>query len=105
LQLTQSMLSDFPGIQMIGNPMQRIALVSFTMAGVHPHDIASIADQEGVALRAGHHCAMPLMNYFNVNAATRVSFGIYNSVEDVEQLGEALQQVQKLFKRPKKVPV
>jgi len=98
LQLTEKMLSNFPGIQIIGSPKQRLALLSFTMKGIHPHDIASIVDQEGVALRAGHHCAMPLMDFFAVNGSSRVSFGLYNNEEDIAQLAHALQQVQTLFK-------
>lgn len=98
LQLTEKMLNQLPGIQVIGSPKQRVALLSFTMKGIHPHDIASIVDQEGVALRAGHHCAMPLMDFFSLNGSARVSFGLYNNEEDIEQLAHALQQVQNLFK-------
>jgi len=98
LHLTQEMLSNFPGIQILGTPKERLALLSFTMAGIHSHDIASIVDQAGVALRAGHHCAMPLMDFFGVNATNRVSLGLYNNEEDIEQLARALEQVQSLFK-------
>lgn len=103
LQLTKDMLGNFPQIQLLGNPSERVGIVSFTMDGVHPHDIATIADQTGVALRAGHHCAMPLMDFFKVNASSRVSFGIYNCEQDIQQLETALKQIQSLFKGKKGV--
>ncbi len=97
LQLTKKMLKGFPDIQILGNPQSRFGMLAFTMGNIHPHDIATIADQEGVALRAGHHCAMPLMNFFDVPASTRISFGLYNCEADISQLAYALEQVQNIF--------
>lgn len=99
LSQTEKMLKEFPGIEILGNPENRLGLLSFTMAGIHPHDIATIADQEGVALRAGHHCAMPLMDFFGLPATVRISFGLYNNEEDIAQLIGALKRVQNIFKK------
>ncbi|MGB7405781.1 MAG: cysteine desulfurase [Pacificimonas sp.] len=78
-------------------PDDGTGIVSFTMAGVHPHDIATILDEEEVAIRAGHHCCQPLMRTLNVPATARASFGIYNGPEDVAKLVSGLERVQKIF--------
>jgi cysteine desulfurase/selenocysteine lyase len=98
LQVTANVLQSFPNIKLLANPNKRLGLISFTMDGIHPHDIATIADQEGVALRAGHHCAMPLMDFFKIPASLRVSLGIYNDQDDINQLAHALKKAQDLFK-------
>jgi cysteine desulfurase/selenocysteine lyase len=67
------------------------------MEGVHPHDIGTILDSEGIAIRTGHHCAMPLMEYFGLPATARASFGCYNSVEDVERLIQGVRTVRETF--------
>lgn len=67
------------------------------MAQAHPHDISTILDNEGIAIRAGHHCAMPLMDRFNLPATARVTFGIYNTTQDVDRLVEGLHRVIQLF--------
>ena len=72
-------------------------MVSFTMEGVHPHDIGTILDSEGVAIRTGHHCAMPLMDFFGLAATARASFAVYNRAEDIDRLVSALQRVRELF--------
>jgi cysteine desulfurase / selenocysteine lyase len=71
--------------------------VSFTMEGVHPHDIGTILDEEGVAIRAGHHCCQPLMDYLGVPATARASFGIYNDEGDVAALIRGIERVQRIF--------
>jgi len=91
-------LSALPGIQIIGTAQHKTAVLSFILKGVHPHDIGTIADQHGVALRAGHHCAMPTMDFFGIPGTVRISFGIYNTVEDIEQLEDALAAVYHTFK-------
>ena len=90
--------SAFPGLKIIGTPPQKGALLSFTLKGVHPHDIGTLLDFQGIAIRAGHHCAMPVMDFFQVPATARASFGIYNSIEEVDQLFSALEKLTTLFK-------
>lgn len=99
-QLTQyadQKLREFPGLRLIGNTANRISVFSFILNGIHAHDIATILDQDNIAVRAGHHCAMPLMDYFEVPATVRVSLGIYNTFEDIDRLIAGLQKVQKLL--------
>jgi cysteine desulfurase/selenocysteine lyase len=90
-------LTDIPGLKVLGNPKERMGVISFVLEGVHPHDIGTILDREGIAVRAGHHCAMPLMHRFNIPACIRVSFGLYNSREDVDALMSGLQKVREVF--------
>lgn len=97
LAYTLEQLRAVPGLQIIGDNTDRSAVVSFVMASAHPHDIATILDQEGIAVRAGHHCAMPLMAFFHLPATARVSLGIYNNTADIDRLSEALHQVNHLF--------
>lgn len=99
LEATLSLLSEDPSIRLIGKARERIGVVSFVMEGIHPHDIGTIMDQCAVALRTGHHCAMPIMEYFDIPGTSRLSFGIYNTLEDIEQFGLALQEVKRIFKR------
>ena len=89
-------LSQTSGITLFG-PVESAGIVSFVMEGVHPHDIATILDEEGVAIRAGHHCAQPLMDHLGVPATARVSFGIYNDESDVAALMRGLSRVQRIF--------
>jgi cysteine desulfurase/selenocysteine lyase len=97
LELTSERLSALPRLRLIGTARAKAAVVSFTMDGVHPHDIGTILDSEGIAIRTGHHCAMPIMELFGLAATARASFGCYNNVEDVERLVEGLKKVRKLF--------
>jgi cysteine desulfurase / selenocysteine lyase len=89
-------LRDINSITLYG-PEKSAGIVSFTMEGVHPHDIGTILDEEGVAIRAGHHCAQPLMDYLGVPATARASFGIYNDESDVAALVAGLQRVSRIF--------
>jgi len=86
-----------PGIRLIGAAEHRAGALSFVMAGVHPHDIGTILDTEGVAIRAGHHCAQPVMQRFNISATVRASFGVYNTTNEVDRLIEALHKVKEIF--------
>ena len=97
LGLATDALSALPGLRLIGTAPQKVAVVSFTMDGIHPHDIGTILDSEGIAIRTGHHCAMPIMELFGLAATARASFGCYSNVEDVERLVEGLKKVRKLF--------
>lgn len=90
-------LSRLPGIEILGAGQRRIGAVSFTVDGIHPHDLATIFDQKNVAIRAGHHCAQPLMDRLGLAATARASFGVYNDEEDVDALIEAVKAAQKLF--------
>jgi cysteine desulfurase/selenocysteine lyase len=91
-------LQDVDGIVLYGPPAElRGGVISFNLPDIHPHDIASIADRYGIAIRAGHHCAMPLMHRLDVAATTRASFYLYNQPEEVDKLVEALKAAQKVF--------
>ena len=84
-------------VSIIGDPQQRVGLVSFNIADIHPHDVASLLNEENIAVRAGHHCAMPLHAALNINASVRASFGVYNTIDDNKQLVEGIQKIAKLF--------
>jgi cysteine desulfurase/selenocysteine lyase len=91
-------LSALPGLRIIGTAKEKASVVSFTLQGVHPHDIGTILDQEGIAIRTGHHCAQPLMMRFNVPATGRASFGLYNTREEVDALVSGLRKVIEVFR-------
>jgi cysteine desulfurase/selenocysteine lyase len=93
---TQS-LSKLPGIRIIGNAKNKAAVLSFVMEGVHPHDIGTILDQEGIAVRTGHHCAQPIMQRFGIPATVRASFGLYNTKAEVDALVAGIKKVQEVF--------
>ena len=97
LQDATEKLSAFPGLKIIGTAKEKVGVISFTLDGVHPHDIGSILDQFGIAIRTGHHCAMPIMNFFNVPATARASFGIYNTIDDIDKLINGLHEVRRIF--------
>jgi cysteine desulfurase/selenocysteine lyase len=90
-------LSALPYVRLIGTAPQKAAVISFTMQNVHPHDIGTILDSEGIAIRTGHHCAMPIMERFGLAATARASFALYNRPEDIERLVAALRKVHELF--------
>lgn len=93
-------LKDIPGIKLFGpKPSElRGPVISFALGDVHPHDMADILNQDGVAVRAGHHCAQPLMQFFGVPATTRASFTIYNTKEDLDALAAAVKKAQEMFR-------
>src|SRR3989339_296591 len=91
-------LKKIPSIKIIGNPSERIGVISFVMDHVHPHDLGTILDTDNIAVRVGHHCAQPVADHFNVPATARISFGIYNTKEDVDQLIEGLKKVIHVFR-------
>jgi cysteine desulfurase/selenocysteine lyase len=90
-------LTSIRGVRIIGTASRKIGVLSFVMTGAHPHDIGTIVDLEGVAIRTGHHCTQPLMDRFGVLATARASLGLYNRREDLDALGRALEKVQELF--------
>ncbi|WP_263770426.1 cysteine desulfurase [Propionivibrio soli] len=89
--------ADFPGLRPIGTAKDKAGIFSFVLDGVHPHDIGTILDLEGVAVRTGHHCAMPVMGRFGVPATVRASFGLYNTRDEVDALFAALRRVKEVF--------
>jgi cysteine desulfurase/selenocysteine lyase len=91
LEYATEQLSGLPGLRIIGTAADKAAVVSFVMDGIHPHDIGTILDHEGVAIRTGHHCAMPVMEFFKVPATARASFAFYNTRAEVDRLVDALQ--------------
>ena len=90
-------LAAIEGIQIQGSAAHKGGIVSFTLAGVHPHDLGTILDHEGVAIRAGHHCAMPLMDLLGLPATARASFGCYNTAAEVDQLVRAVVRAREVF--------
>lgn len=90
-------LAKIPGVKLIGTAPDKTAVVSFVVDGVHPHDLGTIADHHGVAIRTGHHCAMPVMERFGLPATARASFGVYNSESELERLLEAVIDAKKVL--------
>ena len=90
-------LSSVPGLQLIGTAPGKASLVSFVLDGVHPHDLGTILDAEGVAIRTGHHCAMPVMDFFDVPATARASFAVYNTRAEIDALVAALGTAREMF--------
>lgn len=97
LRYATERLQAIPGLTLVGTAEQKTSVISFVVADIHPHDIATIVDHEGVAIRAGHHCAMPLMNRLGHTATARASFALYTTQSDVDQLVAALKKAQRLF--------
>ncbi len=97
-------LSRVAGVRILGpEPEQKAGIVSFTMDHIHAHDVAQLLDRQGIAVRAGHHCAMPLHKRYGVSATARASFYLYNTMGEVEKLGEALERLKEVFRPRKRV--
>jgi len=97
VELASAELQKLPGIQLVGTAPIKASIVSFVMDGVHPHDLGTILDHEGVAVRTGHHCAMPLMTFLGLPATVRASFAVYNTENDVKSLVAALGKAREVF--------
>jgi cysteine desulfurase/selenocysteine lyase len=97
LRYAVEQLCDVPGLTLVGTAAHKASVVSFVLDGVHPHDVGTIVDQEGVAVRTGHHCTQPVMDFLGVPATTRASFALYNTRADVDALAAAVRKVRKLF--------
>jgi cysteine desulfurase / selenocysteine lyase len=91
------LLSDIPGVRLIGTAARKAGVLSFVMDTAHPHDIGQILDEEGIAIRAGHHCAQPVMNFYGVPATARASLGVYTTREDLDALAEGIRAVKEMF--------
>jgi len=90
-------LQEIDDLRIIGTARDKAGVISFTLGDIHPHDLGTVIDHYGVALRTGHHCTMPVMQFFGVPATARASFGLYNTLAEVDVLAEALQQVREMF--------
>ena len=90
-------LKKINSVNIIGNPKNKAGVISFTIKGIHPHDISTIVDEEGVAIRAGHHCCQILHQRLNLIATARASIGIYNTKEDIDILCKAIENCRKVF--------
>jgi cysteine desulfurase/selenocysteine lyase len=97
LAIGREMLEAIPGVTLLAKPPHAVGVLTFTMAGAHPHDIASILDSRGICIRAGHHCTQPLHARFGVPATARASFGPYTTEDDVLALGRGLHAVREIF--------
>jgi cysteine desulfurase/selenocysteine lyase len=97
LEYATRRLGDLPEVTIIGTAAEKASVLSFTIDGIHPHDIGTILDQEGIAVRAGHHCAQPVMEFFDVPATARASFAFYNTREEIDKLADSVQRVIEVF--------
>jgi cysteine desulfurase/selenocysteine lyase len=97
LEYATRRMEEVEGLRIIGTAKEKTGVISFTLGNIHPHDLGTVIDHYGVALRTGHHCTMPLMQFYNVPATARVSFGLYNTIEEVDRFLEALEQARKMF--------
>ena len=93
----QHVLRKNNSVKLVGNPKEKGAVISFTIEGVHPHDIATILDEDGVAVRAGHHCCQILHEKLGLSGTTRASFGVYNNKDDIDQLNSSINKCKKIF--------
>jgi cysteine desulfurase/selenocysteine lyase len=92
-----AVLSRIPGLRIIGTAADKASLVSFVVAGVHPHDLGTILDEDGIAVRTGHHCAMPVMDFFKLPATARASFAFYNTFDEIDRLAAGIERARKIF--------
>ena len=97
LDYANEQAAEIKGLRLIGTAEAKTSILSFTLEGIHPHDIGTILDDEGIAIRAGHHCAMPVMERFGIPATARASFAFYNSHAEVDALMRALDKCKRLF--------
>jgi cysteine desulfurase / selenocysteine lyase len=97
LEYAGKAVGSIPGVHLVGTAKNKTGVLSFTMEGVHPHDIGTILDQEGIAVRTGHHCAQPIMQRFGIPATARASFALYNTTQEVDALVAGIQKVREVF--------
>jgi cysteine desulfurase/selenocysteine lyase len=97
LEHATAALLAIPGTRIVGTAPDKASLVSFTVAGVHPHDLGTILDEDGIAIRTGHHCAMPVMEFFKLPATARASFAFYNTLEEIDRLAAGVRRAHQLF--------
>ena len=97
LEYATAALSGVPGLRLIGTAREKASILSFVLEGVHPHDVGTVVDTEGVAIRTGHHCTQPVMDRFGVPATARASLAMYNTTDEVDHLVMALAKVREVF--------
>ncbi len=97
LAYATKVISPIPGLKIIGTAAKKAGVISFVMEGIHPHDVGTVLDQEGIAVRTGHHCAQPLMDRFNIPATTRASLAFYNTKREIDALVAGIQKVKELL--------
>ncbi|TNC81067.1 MAG: cysteine desulfurase CsdA [Oleiphilus sp.] len=97
LKRAEELAADIPGLRVIGEASNKVPVLSFVMDGLHPSDLGTLLDQQGIGIRTGHHCAMPLMEAFKVPGTARASFAFYNTLEEVEALFAGLAKIQRMF--------
>ena len=97
LEYATQLVSAIPGIRLIGTAKEKAGVLSFVFDGVHPHDVGTILDQEGIAIRTGHHCAQPVMQRFDIPATARASFAFYNTKQEVDALAGGIEKVREVF--------
>jgi cysteine desulfurase/selenocysteine lyase len=97
LERANALVETVPGMRVIGQAKRKVPVMSFKIDGLHPSDIGTLLDQQGIAIRTGHHCAMPLMDFYGVPGTARASFAFYNTLEEVGQLFNALRKIQRLL--------
>ena len=97
LDYAVELLGKNNSVNIIGNPKNKGGVISFTIEGIHPHDIATILDEDGVAIRAGHHCCQILHEKLGLPATARASFGVYNTKDDIDQLNNSINNCKKIF--------
>ncbi len=97
LEYATQNLSEIDGLRIIGTAKEKASVISFSIDGIHPYDIGTIIDTDGIAIRTGHHCTQPIMQRYNLPATARASFGIYNTIEEVDKLYKALIKVKEMF--------
>jgi len=97
LHHANSVLTKIPGLRIVGTAANKASLVSFVVAGVHPHDLGTILDEDGIAVRTGHHCAMPVMDFYKLPATARASFAFYNRFDEIDRLGAGIERARKMF--------
>jgi cysteine desulfurase / selenocysteine lyase len=97
LRYATECLGAIPGVRIIGTAKDKASVLSFNVADIHPHDVGSLLNDDGVAVRTGHHCAQPVMDRYGVAATARASFAFYNTLAEVDQLTASVRRVQKLF--------
>ena len=97
LKRAEELATDIPGMRIIGTSSNKVPVMSFLIEGLHPSDIGTLLDQQGIGIRTGHHCAMPLMEYYDIPGTARASFAFYNTLDEVDTLFTALAKIQRMF--------
>jgi cysteine desulfurase/selenocysteine lyase len=97
LQFAEEEISAIDGLKIIGTAKEKAGVISFVLEGIHPHDIGTVLDRDGIAIRTGHHCAQPVMQRFGIPATARASFAFYNTREEVRSLVRSIQKVKEVF--------